>query len=65
MFSPFPAIPQPEYFLNRKNDVNSDDEAHCIDFDHLADEEACLTSNRSPNYPFIGNETRDRNLLSK
>ena len=51
-FSPFSASPGPGYFLNRKNDLNSDDEALFIHFDDVTDDEASLTSNRSPSCPF-------------
>ena len=59
MFSPFSASPDPGYFLNRKNDLDSDDEAHCIDFDDFTDDEASLTSNRSPSCPFIEYEAEE------
>ena len=59
MFSPFSASTDPGYFLNRKNDLDSDDEAHCIDFDDFTDDEASLTSNRSPSCPFIEYEAEE------
>ena len=59
MFSPFSASPDPGYFLNKKNDLDSDDEAHCIDFEHVTDDEASLTSNRSPSCPFIEYEAEE------
>ena len=59
MFSPFSASPDPGYFLNRKNDLDSDEEAHCIDFDNFTDDEASLTSNRLPSFPFIEYEAEE------
>ena len=59
IFSPFSASPDPGYFLNRKNDLESDDEAHCIDFDDVTDDEASLTFNSSPSYPFIEYEAEE------
>ena len=58
MFS-FSASPDPGYYLNRKNDLDSDDEAHSIDFDDVTDDEASLTSNRSPSCPFIQYEAEE------
>ena len=57
MFSPFSASPDPGYFLNRKNDLDSDDGGHCID--DFTDDEASLTSNRSPSCPFIEHEAEE------
>ena len=59
MFSLFSASPHPGYFLNRENDLDSDDEAHCTDFDDVIDDEASLTSNRSPSCPFIEYEAEE------
>ena len=59
MFSPFSASPNPGYFLNRKNDPDSDDEANCFDFDDFTDDEGSLTSNRSPSCPFIEYEAEE------
>ena len=59
MFSHFSTSPDPVYFLNRKNDLDSDDEAHCIDSDNVTDDEASLTSNRSPSCPFTEYEAEE------
>ena len=59
MCSDFSASPDPGYFLNRKNDLDSDNEAHCIDFDDVTDDEATPTSNHSSSCPFIEYEAEE------
>ena len=45
------AGPDPGYYLNEKNDFDSDEEAQCVDFDNLTDDEA--SSKRLTSCPFI------------
>ena len=46
IFSLFSVNPDSGYVLKRKNDLDSIEETHCIDFGHLTENEANLTSNR-------------------
>ena len=52
-FFQFPAGPDPGYYLNAQIDFGSDEEAQCVDFDNLTDDEASLASKRLPICPFI------------
>ena len=52
-FFHFSAGPDPGYSLNEQNDLDSDEEAQCVDFVIHTDDEGSLASKRLPISPFI------------
>ena len=55
----FSACPNPGYYLNEQKDLGSDEEAQCVDFDNLTDDETSLASKRLPICPFIDYEAEE------
>ena len=59
LFVHFSAGPDPGYYLNEQNDLGSEEEVQCVDFDNLTDDEASLASKRLPVCPFIDYEAEE------
>ena len=55
----FSAGPDPGYYLNEQKDLSSDEEAQCVDFDNLTDDETSLAFKRLPICPFIDYEAEE------
>ena len=50
--------PDPGFFLNRQNDLDSEEEAQCVDFETLTDDEE-QSSHKKADCPFIDYEAEE------